>query len=234
LGDFVIDTAIKKFGAASGLMNNGDIAGYVAADYSLDFNIGLQPFDIDFWFRVPAFDCPHVLVWWSTDGSLGYYLYLTDWGSGDYKQFIFQWYSSALPGYLSLASNVCPMVVGSFHHFALTAKTNLSPPQRDFRFFFDGANVGIFYADAGYQDYAIEAPPSPTVFSIGNAGTVGTWVENEFHMDEFRLVIGDYVWDAPFVPPISEYSLGPTMDQLMRAGKWFSGGIFKGCWLGWR
>jgi len=27
---------------------------------------------------------------------------------------------------------------------------------------------------------------------------------------------------------------GPTMDQIMRGGKWFNGGTFQGFWLGWR
>lgn len=26
----------------------------------------------------------------------------------------------------------------------------------------------------------------------------------------------------------------PTLDEIMRGGKWFQNGVFKGCWLGWR
>jgi hypothetical protein len=64
------------------------------------------------------------------------------------------------------------------------------------------------------------------LLGIRNRST-GAYYTSQEYVKTSEVLIG--IEAIPLFTPT-----GPTMDQIMKHGKWFNGGTYQGFWLGWR
>ena len=224
-------TAEKQFGSASLRLDQDGVESAIYTAQHADFNLGPKEmgWGVDFWIRYASlpgsgfsrtFVSQHNIV----DGIENWRMYLQC-TSGIYS---LRYVARDLVGnpLVTVNKNIATPNFLQWYHIAITAEPILN--NRAFRWFIDGIQQSTEVQD----DSTIVDSNGP----LWIGGDIAeTWRGVDAWMDEFRLSVGSYRWNANFVPPTEEYNgtpVGPTMAQLMRQRKWFNNGIFQGYYLG--
>lgn len=188
-GDAQIDTAYKKFGTSSGLFDGtGD---YLSIPDHADWNMGTDPFTIDFWFR-PSDVSDHLAFFEQrVDGSHVTYCY---WNQSN-KKFIFIVYDGS--EIVNIDSDVASLSINTWYHVAIIR--GWAGNADDWAWCLNGVEIGTETDADGWSDFAAS-------FDIGKL------ITGQFpgHIEEFRVSKGVARWESNFTPPTRAYPLDLT------------------------
>lgn len=190
-GDAQVDTADKKFGTGSCLLDGTDDWLSVAA--TDDFNFGTGDFAVDCWVNLnEAIGTTVQQLFHMTDGTGVFSVYFQEAGGQDQIDVVV---TAGGPPLVNQKRDVT-MVTGTWYHIAITRSGDT------IRIFLDGTQLG--------DDVTI----SGSVMAANASLTIGddTTSTNELDgwVDEFRISKGVARWTENFTVPTQEYSLEPA------------------------
>ena len=189
-GNAQIDTAVFKFGGASGLFDGtGD---WVTTPDSADFTLGSGDWTVDFWFECNAAGGTVQRICGQCDST----------PTNASTSFRIQRTAGNVIQAIACVSTTATTITGTTqytnavntgeHHGALVRTGNV------LKLFIDGVQQG------GNQAITGTVNDSASVLAIGTEGAVSSTPWNGW-LDEFRLSVGIARWTTTFVPPVAEY-----------------------------
>ena len=188
-GDAQLDTAQKKFGTASLLLDGtGD---YITIPNSTDFAFGSGDFTIDFWVRFNTLPSNgNVIGFYKRDtcGDEDVILDLKN-DSGTYKLRFIIYINSTEYGFIKTWSSP---TTDTWYHLAFIRSGD------NWYLFVDGTQLGTTDTQSGTIDSA------SSVISIGRWDSTYPRELNGW-LDEFRILKGYAAWTSNFTPPSQEY-----------------------------
>lgn len=180
-GGAQLDTAQKKFDAASALFNGTDA--FLSLDGSADFGFGAGDFTIDFWLRPNLLATIQALYDARPSGGGGIYpdLFID---ASNKVYFV-------VNGVIRITSTTA-VALATWYHIAL-ARSGTST-----KLFMNGAQEGATYSDS--NNYLIGAGAPSIGASQPLSFMFNGWI------DELRVSKGIARWTANFTPPASRYN----------------------------
>lgn len=193
VGNAQLDTALKKFGSASLLLDgSGD---YLLTDNTnLDLSGG-EDFTIDMWLYLNEMP-NNTMIFNSVDPDNNYYM--------RFSETNYEFYSYDGSGYPHAIVRDTTISINTWIHFAFVRSGDT------YYIFQDGTLVGSSYTDTD------ELPVGETgvfalganVFYIGETLYSGYYIDGQ--IDEFRYSKGIARWTSNFTPPSEHYYPSPT------------------------
>ena len=186
-GTAQLDTALKKFGSASLLVNDG----HATTPDHADFTVGSGDFTVDFWVRFTGDTNAGWLFALPTNA--GTYTACGLKTSGTNPNIHLDLYCSAGGSWDIISAGTANLTTGVWYHIAVIR---------------NGTNIRV-YIDGTYN---INATSSATLadgintFGIGAKDATGVIINTK--IDEFRFSLGIARWTANFTPPTSAYGPG--------------------------
>lgn len=190
-GHAQIDTAQKKFGAASILFDGTTDYVYVAD--SADWYLGTGDFTIDFWVRFAALPTSGnfaMFVGQRDDDNNRWTLLLGN-TSGVYRLYATGRGGS---GNLDPSRNLPGLSTNTWYHFAFTRAGN------SFKWFMNGNQISTEYTSSNSY------PNLTSNLTVGARNGDGAWALNGW-IDELRIVKGKAIWTASFDVPTEAYAI---------------------------
>lgn len=189
-GNAQLDTAVKKFGTASGLFDGtGD---FISTPDSADFNLGTGNFTIDGWFNCTApLGTARAIAGQSDDAA-----------TPSLSSFIIRIETTGVLTFRASTGSIFGVVNGTtvfsntlntgWHHFAAVRNGGT------LRLYVDGILEG---ENTGFG--GITVPDSASLLYVGQRSAVADpWMGS---IDEFRLSVGIARWAEAFTPPTAPY-----------------------------
>lgn len=186
-GDAQLDTAQKKFGSAS-LLLGGD-SDYLSVPDHADWNMGSDPFTIDFWIRFKTLGTQYIFAQYEDDDN-GIYLWIQQ-DIPNYKLYFAIEESAAT--IVSFNKAWAGVAIDTWYHVALIR--GWGGNANDWAITIDGTQIGTTETDSDTW------PDLAGIFYIGwtNSLCLDGWI------DEFRVSKGVARWTANFTPPSAPY-----------------------------
>ena len=184
-GDAQIDTAISKFGGASGLYDQtGD---YLSIPDSTDWDFGTGNFTIDFWVNFAQVVNSHGMMGQKVDASN---LIRIGWDNATSFEFIVA--GSGIS--INVTKSWVPLIT-VWYHVAIIR--GWGGNANDFAVTIDGTQIGTTVTDTDSM------PDLAASWMIGTNNHNSDWNGS---IDEIRIVKGTAVWTANFTAPSAEYN----------------------------
>lgn len=203
-GDAQLDTAQKKFGTASGLLDGtGD---FLSIHDDSDFAIGSGAWTIDCWIRMSSLPGSFYTVASQTDtGNYSWVISIYKNAPDDYH--VAYQYSLNGTDSFTLIDHAMTISANTWYHFACVRTGDT------IKIFLDGNLVDSQNLGAGDSLYNSTAD-----FLIGSSCAGGSPGVNPFAgwIDEFRFIKGTAVWTGAFTAPSAEYTGGSTESTRKR------------------
>lgn len=193
VGGAQIDTALSKFGGASGLFDGTDDYLTIPQTTSLDLT---DTYTIDFWYRptdasnYQGFfnkyqdDSNRVRIVWRASDVVGGGRFLVQTVTG----------GSATSLNTQAGVDWIPTLSNAFYHIAIIRNGN------DFMVFIDGTQLGTT------QTFTVSTPTVSGTTYIGTDWQAAPEYEIFGNIDEYRVSVGIARWTANFTPPTGAYS----------------------------
>ena len=191
-GDAQLDTAHKKFGTASLLLDgDGDLAS--AADDG-DFDFGSGDFTVEGFFRISSLGDNTFFSHWENGDATGQSFYLVHFNSSNRLRFAYRLTTGVVE-----ANYTWEPSAGTFYHIAISRNG------ADLKVYIDGTAV----IEESVSTTSFVASEDP--FRIGafnDATTASPTLEWQFagHVDEVRVTKGEARYTSNFTPTTSAFS----------------------------
>ena len=195
-GNAHTDTALKKFGTASGQLDGtGD---YLSIPHGTDFNFDTDDFTVDFWFRVAVFN-GYTTLWAKSDAD---YQGIQSWVNSSGAIGFSCDNDSSSPWVVNVSSANSLVSLNTWYHYAMVRNSNT------FKVYLDGSEIITNTTTIDFDDSSADL-------------RFGSWAYAAHNMlngyvDEIRVSKGIARWTAAFTPPTLPYTTGTAVEFTRR------------------